>query len=133
MAARTMTTERYRRVHPGPPVKPDARRRSRLRERSLLLNPAPVIGAALAAFSLVLAGLTFRLQAGHDPSVGPVAVARRAASSVASAPLATRASGPSASTAGSRGSAVPSTAPLVTSTSGAVGGARLSFGGDDGE
>jgi hypothetical protein len=132
MAAGAMTTERHRRAHPGSPVKPDARRRWRLRERSLLLNPAPVIGAALAAFSLVLAGLTFRLQAGHDPSVGSVAWVPRAGSS-ASAPLATRASGPSPSTSGSRGSAIPSPAPLVTSTSGAVGRARLSIGGDEGD
>jgi hypothetical protein len=125
-----MTTEPHRPDHPGAPLKRDARRRSRLRERSLLLNPAPVVAAALAAFSLVLVGLTFRLQAGHDPSVSTVALAPRIGAAAAGARLTTRASGTPASI-GSPASVSPSTAPLVTSTSGAVGRGRLSIGGDD--
>jgi len=55
------------------------RTQSRLRERSFLLNPAPVVGAALAAFAIAFGGLTMRLATGHDPAVAPLASASRAA------------------------------------------------------
>jgi len=119
------------------PVAAGARRRSRFRERSLLLNPAPVIAATLAAFAIALSGLTAQLLSGHDPAVGMVASVARGASSGA-ATVTTRASGaasatgssPATSGAATGGSA---TRPLTTATSGsATAGGIPSIGRDDG-
>ncbi len=131
-----MTTEPI--SGPGPrQVAAGAPRRSRFRERSLLLNPAPVIGATLAAFAIALSGLTAQLVGGHDPAVGTLASVARGASSGATT-VTTRASGaasatgssPVASAATTGGSA---TRTLSTATSGsATTGGTPSIGRDDG-
>jgi hypothetical protein len=131
LVAGAMTTDPHRPAHPGSPSRPKSQRRSRLREGSVWLNPAPVIAAALAVFALVLGGLTVRLVAGHDPAVGAIALAPRTGSRAGRAPLITRTSGAPGSI-GSRASGVNAPAPLVTSSSGTAAGGRISIGGDDG-
>ena len=104
----------------------------RFRERSLLLNPAPVIGAALAAFAVAFGGLTLRLASGHDPAVSLSASARRANGASATG-LSTRASG-AASGSGSGASPTASSAnrtSIVTATSGGRVGAASSVRGAD--
>ena len=116
-----MTTDPQTEPEPAAQPATGARRsqRSRFRERSLLLNPAPVVAAALAAFSLALGGLTAQLLTGHDPALGTLASVGRVAGKGAGTTLTTRASGAargaSAAAAGHAG-----TAPLVTSTSGST-------------
>jgi hypothetical protein len=121
-----MTTEPGRSTGSGS----RARRRSRLRERSLLVNPAPVIGAALAAFSLVLGGLTLRVVTGRDPAAPTATPTPRTGSAGGRAPLVTRTSGTAAS-GGSRRSSATTPAPPVTSASGARAAGRHSIGGGD--
>ncbi len=101
---------------------PARRRSGRFRERSLLLNPAPVIGAALAAFAVAFGGLTLRLASGHDPAVSLSASAGPTNRGSATA-LSTRASG----TAAGPGGASPTTSKanssaIVTATSGGSAG-----------
>ena len=112
---------------------PGHRRTARFRERSLLLNPAPVIGAALAAFALAFGGLTLRLASGHDPAVSLSASPGRA-NGASTAALRTRASG---TAAGPGGGASPTTSKangstIVTAASGSSAGAgRSPRGADD--
>jgi hypothetical protein len=126
-----MTTDPQTQPEPGaqPAVGARRSRRSRLRERSLLLNPAPVVAAALAAFSLALGGLTAQLITGHDPALGTLASVSQPAGK-GTAPLTTSASG-----AVRGASAAPAghatTAPLVTSTSGSAATGGTSSGRGD--
>jgi hypothetical protein len=124
-----MTTERHtRRADRAAPVNGGKRRRSRLRERGMMLNPAPLIGATLATFALVLSGLTLRLATGHDPAVGAVATVSPQTAHGGNGRVTTRASGtPTAS--GSKASSTAAGAPLVTATS---GGAAISRGRSEG-
>jgi hypothetical protein len=99
----------------------------RFRERSLLLNPAPVIGAALAAFAIAFGGLTLRLATGHDPAVSLSATAGRSNGASATA-LRTTASG---RVLGAGGGASPTASKangssIVTTTSGVRAGAGRS-------
>ena len=108
------------------------RARSRFRERSLLLNPASVIGAALATFLVVLVALTARLATGRDPALAPAVAMRQPSGHGAGAALATRSSGGQAlghSPHSAQGATPTGSAPLVTSASGAGG---LYQEGDDG-
>lgn len=114
-----MTTERAQR--------PDRnRRRSRLSERSALLNPLPVIGTALATFLAIFALLVGRVVTGNDPaahwaSVASVISTRNGAGTT----LRTTASGaviPAAASAGTGTSAAGTTVPIATRTSGGAGG-----------
>lgn len=103
-------------------------RRPRLRERSMMLNPALVIAAALAAFALVLGGLTLRLANGHDPGLAGTAAISARPSGVGTTSLTTRTSGalaPGVARTGAHGSSP--TAPLLTAASGVARGAG---GGD---
>jgi hypothetical protein len=124
-----MTTDPQTKPEPGAQPAAGARR-SRLRERSLLLNPAPVVAAALAAFSLALGGLTAQLITGHDPALGTLASVSQPAGKGAGTTLTTSASG-----AVRRASAAPAghatTAPLVTSTSGRTATGGTSSGQGD--
>jgi hypothetical protein len=120
-----------------PPAAAAARRSSRFRERSLLLNPAPVIGATLAAFAIALGGLTAQLVSGRDPAVGTLASVTQGASNRGATTITTRASGAATATATSPGTTGAATAgsatgKLTTATSGsaAAGGTR-SIGRDD--
>ncbi|HEY7966739.1 MAG TPA: hypothetical protein VID68_06905 [Solirubrobacteraceae bacterium] len=98
--------------------------RSRFRQRSLLVNPAPVIGAALAAFAIAFGGLTWRLASGHDPAV-PLAALRQGAARAAGSGVVTRSSraggAPTAGAAG-RGGQLPGR--IVTASSRAPATAR---------
>jgi hypothetical protein len=129
-----MTTESHSRRADHAQVSANAgkSRRSRLRERSVMLNPAPLIGATLATFAIVFCGLTMRLATGHDPAVGGVAAVGRQAAHVGTGRVTTRASGtPVASGVGPQ--ATGAGAPLVTATSGSAAVSRDQFaGGDDG-
>ncbi len=113
-----MTTE--------PAQRPDrSRRRSRLSERSALLNPLPVIGTALATFLAIFAVLVGRVVTGTDPAahwanVAAVSSTRngsgttlRTTASGAVIPVATNAAAGTSST----GAAVP----ISTRTSGGGG------------
>jgi hypothetical protein len=128
----TMATDPLAQPERAAPPAAGARRSraSRVRERSLLLNPAPVVAAALAAFCLALGGLTVQLITGHDPALGTLASASPLAGKGAGATLTTRASG-----AGRGASAAPAghgrTAPLVTSSSGSPATGRTSSGQGD--
>ena len=129
-----MTTEPISEPGPRPGA---ARRSSRFRERSLLLNPAPVIGATLAAFALALGGLTAQLLSGRDPAVGTLASVARSASRGGATTVTTRASGAAKTTGaapvtGAAATAGSATGSLTTATSGsaAAGGTR-STGRDD--
>ena len=118
-----------------PPAAAAARRSSRFRERSLLLNPAPVIGATLAAFAIALGGLTAQLVSGRDPAVGTLASVTQGASNRGATTITTRASGAATATSpGTTGAATAgsATGKLTTATSGsaAAGGTR-SIGRDD--
>ncbi|HVC83611.1 MAG TPA: hypothetical protein VNC12_00060 [Solirubrobacteraceae bacterium] len=120
-----------------PPAAAPARRSSRFRERSLLLNPAPVIGATLAAFAIAFGGLTVQLVSGRDPAVGTLASVTRGAASGGTTTVTTRASGAASATGAAPGtsgaaSGSSATGKLTTATSGsaAAGGTR-SIGRDD--
>ena len=119
----------------GGPSGVSRRPRSRFCERSLLLNPASVIGASLATFLVVLVALTARLATGRDPAATPAVAIRQAPGNGAGTALTTRSSGgqalgpgPQSAQGAARATQAAST-PLVTSASGAVG---LSGEGDDG-
>ena len=118
----------------GPPGAP-RRRRSRFRERSLLLNPASVVGAALATFLVVLVALTARLATGRDPAATTAMAIRQPSGHGAGTALTTRSSGGQAlgpspqSAQGVAAATQGGSAPLVTSASGAGG---LYVEGDDG-
>ena len=104
----------------------------RFRDRSLMLNPAPVIGAALAVFAIAFGGLSLRLASGHDPALNVSASVQRA-TGAHGAVLSTRASGAAAgSGTGTGTSARRSTShgAVVTTASGARGGAGRSGGSD---
>ncbi len=107
-------------------------RTGRFRERSLLLNPAPVIGTALAVFAIAFGGLTLRLASGHDPAVSLSASAVRANGASGTA-LRTHASGTAAgppsgtSPTGSRTNG----SRIITATSGGRAGAGGSSRGAD--
>ena len=85
----------------------------RLHERSLWLNPALVVAAALAVFAIAFGTLTMRLASGHDPAIGLVSASGR--SSVSTPGVTTRSSGAAARARTSSGSP----AKVVTATSGA--------------
>jgi uncharacterized membrane protein YgcG len=122
-----VATDPLTQPHPAQPATPSAggKRRSRLRERSLLTNPVPVVTATLAAFTLAFGGLTVRLMTGHDPALGTLTSVSQVAARGGATTVTTRASGAAATSASSAPGAHSTTAPLVTSTSGsaATGGA----------
>jgi len=103
-----------------PAVETSRRRPSRFRERSLLLNPAPVLGATLAAFALAFGGLTLRLAAGHDPALGGAVLSGRVASRGGTVALTTRASGAATAAAGAPAGSKATSARLVSATSGSA-------------
>jgi hypothetical protein len=113
-----MTTERAQR--PG-----RTRRRSRLSERSALLNPLPVIGTALATFLAIFAVLVGRVVTGTDPAAHWASVAALGSTRNGSgAPLRTTASGaviPAAASAGAGASSAGTAVPISTRTSGGGG------------
>jgi hypothetical protein len=117
-----MTTDPLRPAQPtvAPAVKTNGRRQSRFRERSLLLNPAPVVGATLAAFALAFGGLTMRLATGHDPALGAAVSTRQVASHGGTVALTTRASGAAATPAGAAPGSKATSARLVSTTSGSA-------------
>jgi hypothetical protein len=102
----------------------------RFRDRSLMLNPAPVIGAALAVFAIAFGGLSLRLASGHDPALNVSASVQRA-TGAHGAVLSTRASGAAAGS-GTGTSARRSTShgAVVTTASGARGGTGRNGGSD---
>lgn len=108
-------------------------RRSRLREHNALLNPLPVVGAALATFLAIFVLLVARVATGTDPAIpqSPTAAVSTVRGGSAAA-LRTTASGASASAAAETapaaggGSAQP--AAITTRTS---GGGRGEGGDDD--
>jgi len=117
-----MTTDPHR---PAPPTVPRAvetsrQRQSRFRERSLLLNPAPVLGATLAAFALAFGGLTMRLATGHDPALGAAVPSGRVASRGGGVALTTRTSGAATAAAAAPAGSKATSARLVSSTSGSA-------------
>jgi hypothetical protein len=112
-------------LHPTQPTVPPAaetrgRRQSRFRERSLLLNPAPILGATLAAFALAFGGLTMRLATGHDPALSAAVSVGQVASRGSTGALTTRTSGAAAAAAGAPAGSKATTARLVSSTSGSA-------------
>ena len=94
---------------------------TRFRERSLMLNPAPTIGAALAIFAIAFGGLSLRLASGHDPALTTSAIVQPANGSQGTA-IRTHASG-AATGAAPRSAAGTAAghAPVVTAASGTGG------------
>jgi hypothetical protein len=117
-----MTTDPLRPAQPTvpPAVETTGRRQSRFRERSLLLNPAPVLGATLAAFALAFGGLTMRLATGHDPALAAAVSSGQMASRGGTVALTTRASGAAATAAGAPAGSKATSARLVSTTSGSA-------------
>jgi hypothetical protein len=117
-----MTTDPLRPAQPTvpPTVETSRRRQSRFRERSLLLNPAPVIGATLAAFALAFGGLTMRLATGHDPALGAAVSSGQVATRGGTVALTTRASGAATAAAGAPAGSKTTSARLVSATSGSA-------------
>ncbi len=101
------------------------RRRSRLSERSALLNPLPVIGTALATFLAIFAVLVGRVVTGTDPvahwaNVAAVSSTRNGSGTT----LRTTASGaviPAATNAAAGTSSAATAVPISTRTSGGAG------------
>jgi hypothetical protein len=122
-----------RHAAPRPARGANARRGSRFRDRSLLLNPASVIAASVAAFLCTLVVLTARVATGRDPAVGTAISAGQSAGNRSRASLTTRASGAAVGPSSPSGAQAQSTpnAPLVTSTSGSAATGRSSIGGGD--
>ena len=99
----------------------------RFRERSLMLNPAPTIGAALAIFAIAFGGLSLRLASGHDPALATSAIVQPANGRQGTT-IRTHASGSAAGAApSSTARTAGGKARVVTAASGARGQAR---GGD---
>lgn len=96
------------------------RRQSRFRERSLLLNPAPLIGATLAAFAVAFSGLTMRLATGHDPALVTAVSSGQVASRGGTAALTTRTSGAATAAGGAPAGSSATSATIVSSTSGSA-------------
>jgi hypothetical protein len=100
---------------------PNRKITGRFSERSLWLNPALVVAAALAVFAIAFGTLTLRLAAGHDPAIGLARAGRAQGSNPA---LRTRSSGAGATApAGRSGSHKPAT--IVTAASGRRRGANV--------
>ncbi|HWJ50279.1 MAG TPA: hypothetical protein VNR42_04615 [Solirubrobacteraceae bacterium] len=101
------------------------RRRSRLSERSALLNPLPVIGTAVATFLAIFALLVGRVVTGADPAAHWATVAAVSSTRNGSGtPLRTTASGaviPAAASAGAGTSSAGTAVPIATRTSGGGG------------
>ncbi len=104
------------------------RRRSRVSERSALLNPLPVIGTAVATFLAIFALLVGRVVTGNDPAAHWASVAALSSTRNGSGKtLRTTASGaviPAAASTGAGTSPTGATAPISTRTSGGGGAAH---------